>query len=307
MKDPAFYRENPWYRRDDVSFLCVWDVGENRETVLCETDTLIEAPNWSKDGRSLYVNRNGRIVRYDLASGEFEEIPSDYADACNNDHVLSPDGKRIAVSHNTREDGQSRVYTLPISGGVPRLITPLAPSYLHGWSPDGSTLCCCAERGGEYDVYAIPAEGGVETRLTDAPGLNDGPEYTADGGHIWFCSVRSGLMQAWRMRPDGSEQTQMTEDPDFNLWFPHISPDGRLVTLLAYRKEDLKPHEHLPHKRVELRLMDSDGGKMKTLARFFGGQGTINVNSWSPDSRRFAYVRYGIRGLTEKDLEAIAE
>ena len=133
------------------------------------------------------------------------------------------------------------------------------------------------------------------------------PEYSADGGHIWFCSVRSGLMQAWRMRPDGSEQTQMTEDPDFNLWFPHISPDGRLVTLLAYRKEDLKPHEHLPHKRVELRLMDSDGDKMKTLARFFGGQGTINVNSWSPDSRRFAYVRYGIRGLTEKELEAITE
>ena len=137
-------------------------------------------------------------------------------------------------------------------------------------------------------------------------GFNDGSEYSPDGKHIWFNSTRSGLMQLWRMNRDGSEQTQMTFS-DRNNWFGHISPDGRLVTLLAYRKEDLKSHEHLPHKRVELRLMDSDGGKMKTLARFFGGQGTINVNSWSPDSRRFAYVRYGIRGFTEKDLEAITE
>ncbi|MBO6053569.1 MAG: PD40 domain-containing protein [Clostridia bacterium] len=302
MKDPAFYKANPWYRKDDISFLCAYDTETDEETVLWETDSLVEAPNWSQDGEALYCNRNGRIVRFRLADGVAEEIPSDYADACNNDHVLSPDGERIAVSHQTREDGASRIYTLPIGGGVPRLITPLAPSYLHGWSPDGRTLCYCAERGGEFDVYSIPAEGGCETRLTDAPGLNDGPEYSPDGKHIWFCSVRSGLMQAWRMRADGSEQTQITDDPDWNLWFPHISPDGKKVVTLAYSREDVAPHEHVPHKRVELRLMDPDGGNMRVLKRLFGGQGTINVNSWAPDSRRFAYVRYAIPGIDEKEL-----
>ena len=200
------------------------------------------------------------------------------------------------MSHGTKEDGKSRIYTVPLTGGVPRLITPLAPSYLHGWSPDGKTLAYCAERNGEFDIYTIPVDGGEEKRLTDAPGLNDGPEYDSAGEYIWFNSVRTGLMQAWRMKADGSEQTQMTFDENWNTWFPHISPDRTKVVMLAYRKGDVAPGEHVPHKHVELRLMGAAGGPVQTVVRLFGGQGTINVNSWSPDSKKFAFVSYRIRG-----------
>ena len=297
MKDRAYYETHPWDRGEDESILRIYDTADGSVTTAAEFDTLIEAPNWSKDGAALYFNRHGRMVRFDLASGAWEEIDSGFADNCNNDHVLSPDGRQIAISHGTREDGQSRVYVMPVSGGVPRLLTPLGPSYLHGWSPDGRTLAYCAERGGEYDIYTIPAEGGVETRLTDTPGLSDGPEYSPDGRYIWFNSVRSGLMQVWCMRADGSEPVQMTFDTDRNCWFPHISPDGRQVVYLAYRTSDVAPHEHVPHKWVDLCLMDADGSHARTVCTLFGGQGTINVNSWSPDSRRFAFVEYRIRGL----------
>lgn len=288
-------KTNPWDRDNDQSILEVYHIEDGRREVVREFDYLIEAPNWSKDGRFLVYNSRGKIFKLQLDSGEISEIFTDYVANCNNDHVLSPDGTAIAVSHATKEDGQSRIYTVPLAGGIPRLVTPLAPSYLHGWSPDGSTLAYCAARNGEFDIYTIPTDGGEETRLTDAPGLNDGPEYDPTGAYIWFNSVRSGLMQAWRMKADGSEQTQMTFDEDWNTWFPHVSPDGKLVVMLAYKKGDLLPHEHVPHKHVELRLMPAQGGDVTTLVSLFGGQGTINVNSWSPDSKSFAFVRYRIK------------
>ena len=145
----------------------------------------------------------------------------------------------------------------------------------------------------------MPAETVSSISIRFRPGLNDGPEYDSSGEYIWFNSVRTGLMQAWRMRADGSEQTQMTFDLNGNTWFPHISPDRKKVVMIVYRKGDLKPDEHVPHKHVELRLMDADGSNLHTVLRLFGGQGTINVNSWSPDSTRFAYVRYRIRGIGE--------
>lgn len=288
---------NPWYREDDHSVLEIYDVETDTRTAIRYFDHLIEAPNWTPDGKYLVYNANGRVHRFCLETGVSMEIDTGFVDNCNNDHVLSADGARIAVSHGTKEDGKSRIYVVSMEGGVPQLITPMAPSYLHGWSPDGKTLVYCAERDGEYDVYAIDAQGGVETRLTDAPGLNDGPEFSPTGEEIWFNSVRSGLMQAWKMNADGSNQTQMTFDEGWNTWFPHISPDGKKVAMLAYRKGDLQPGEHLPHKNVELRLMNADGSGLRTVAEVFGGQGTINVNSWSPDSRRFAFVSYLIPGM----------
>ena len=288
---------NPWYRDDDESILEIYDVETGERTVVADLDYLIEAPNWTPDGKALVFNSNGRIFRFDLESKAITAIDSGFVDDCNNDHVLSADGKQLAVSHATREDGLSRIYTLPVTGGTPRLITPIAPSYLHGWSPDGSTLVYCAERGGEYDIYAIPAEGGIEKRLTDAPGLDDGPEYDSAGEYIWFNSVRAGLMQAFRMKADGSEQTQMTFDDNWNTWFPHISPDRKLVSMICYRKGDVAPGEHVPHKHVEIRLMNADGSDLRTVVKIFGGQGSLNVNSWSPDSKRFAFVSYRIRGV----------
>lgn len=296
MAEPL-YKQNIWNREEDQSVLEIYDVVTHRRTVVAEIDDCIEAPNWTPDGKALIYNSNGHMYRINLETKETRQIDTGYADNCNNDHVLSADGTQLAVSHGTREDGKSRIYTLPVTGGVPRLITPLAPSYLHGWSPDGKTLCYCAERNGEFDIYTIPAEGGVETRLTDAPGLNDGAEYDSQGEYIWFNSVRSGLMQAWRMKADGSEQSQMTFDENWNTWFPHISPDRKLVSMVCYKKGDVQPGEHVPHKFVELRLMNADGSNVQTLVKLFGGQGTINVNSWSPDSTKFAFVSYRIRGI----------
>lgn len=263
---------------------------------LCELDRLIEAPNWTRDGERLVYNAGGRLFTYRLKDGSHGPVDTDFCTHCNNDHVLSPDCEWVGVSHHTAEDGASRVYAVPLRGGRPRLVTPKGPSYLHGWSPDGKTLAYCAERNGEFDIYTIPVDGGEEKRLTDAPGLNDGPEYDSAGEYIWFNSVRTGLMQAWRMKADGSEQTQMTFDENWNTWFPHISPDRTKVVMLAYRKGDVAPGEHVPHKHVELRLMDAAGGPVQTVVRLFGGQGTINVNSWSPDSKKFAFVSYRIRG-----------
>ena len=285
-----------WDRSGDKSFLEIFDIETGESKLLKEFDCVIEAPNWSADGKFLTYNSEGRIYRFEIATGTITEVPSHFVNNCNNDHVLSPDGEGLYVSHHTKEDGLSRIYKIFFDGRMPELVTPLAPSYLHGITADGKTLAYCAERDGEYDIYTIPAAGGNEAQLTTAFGLNDGPEYDCDGEYIWFNSVRTGRMQAWRMKADGSEQTQMTFDAHWNTWFPHISPDRTKVVMLAYHERDVRPGEHVPNKTVEIRLMtgcDETGwSKPRTLLKLFGGQGTINVNSWAPDSRRFAYVRY---------------
>ncbi len=263
------------------------DTGEIRH--IKEYDYCVEAPNWLADGRLLF-NALGRIRTIDLTTLEERELDTGYCVRVNNDHVVSADGKMLAVSHHAAEDMRSRIYTMPIEGGSPRLITPIAPSYLHGISPDGKTLAYCAERNSEYDIYTIPVEGGVETQLTNAPGLNDGPEYSPCGQYIWFNSVRAGNMQIFRMRADGSEQTQMLKS-ERNDWFPHVSPDGKRVVYVSYGT-DVAPGDHPADKNVELRVMDADGKNDRLLLALFGGQGTLNVNSWSPDSRTIAYVRY---------------
>ena len=278
------------------SFLEIINIESGERKVIKEFPYLVEVPNWTVDGKWLIYNSKGKLFRLPAdGNGEPEIINTGFATNCNNDHVLSADGQQIAISHGTKEDHKSRIYVLPLNGSdSPQLITPMAPSYLHGWSPNGKYLAYCAERNGNFDIYTIPAAGGEEKRLTTADDLDDGPEYSPCGNYIWFNSVRSGLMQVWRMKADGSEQTQMTFDEKRNSWFPHISPDGEKIVFIAYRKGDLKPNEHLANKNVELRLMPAKGGEPKTIVKLFGGQGTINVNSWSPDSKHFAFVSYKV-------------
>lgn len=302
-----------WDRSGNKSILQVFDIETNEIVTLKKFDCVIEAPNWSADGSYLTYNSNGRIYKMELvrgapdsngnpgelAAGEITEVPSYYVDNCNNDHVLDPDGSGLYVSHHTKEDGLSRIYKIFFDGRMPVLVTPLAPSYLHGITPDGKHLAYCAERNGEYDIYTIPTAGGNEKQLTTARGLNDGPEYDSKGEYIYFNSVRTGRMQAWRMKADGDQQEQLTFDKHWNTWFPHISPDLKKVVTVAYTEVDVKPGEHVPNKMVELRLMASQDscdakpfGEPKTILKLFGGQGTINVNSWAPDSRHFAFVIY---------------
>lgn len=284
--------------RAQTSILQIYDMETGEVQVLKKFDRVIEAPNWTKDGKHLIYNCWGEIFSFDLETKESVRINTGIADTCNNDHVLRPDGKGIGVSSGQKGDMLSRIYTVDYESGEVKEIVSEPFSYLHGWSPDGKTLAYCAGRQVdgkeemEWDIYTIPAEGGKETRLTDAPGLNDGAEYSQDGKHIWFNSVRTGLMQAWRMNADGSEQTQMTFSEDMNSWFPHISPDGKTVVYLAYHKGDLEPGQHLADLNVEIRTIPSEGGEEKTLLKIFGGQGSINVNSWSPDSKKFAFVSY---------------
>jgi TolB protein len=247
-----------------------------------------EAPNWSRDGRELVFNQGGLLYRLPARGGEPRRIDTGFATRCNNDHGLSPDGATLAISDQSQGDGKSVIYTLPAAGGTPRRVTANAPSYWHGWSPDGKTLAYCAERGGEFDVYTIPVGGGEETRLTTATGLDDGPDYSPDGQWIYFNSERTGTMQIWRMKADGGEQQQVTSDGHAD-WFPHPSPDGQWVAFLSYEK-DVKGHP--PNKDVMLRMIPAAGGGIQVLAKLFGGQGTINVPSWSSDSAELAFVSY---------------
>ena len=284
-------------RLPSVSYLNTLDVETGELKVLRRFDRVIEAPNWLKGRNTIVFNSEGHIFTYDLDTGAETMIESGECDNCNNDHVISPDERSIAVSHGSKDWSiPSRIYTLPITGGGPKLITPTGPSYLHGWSPDGMELAYCAfrehEGRREVDIYTIPAEGGEEKRLTGG-GFNDGPEYSPDGKHIWFNSTRTGLMQIWRMDRDGGSQTQMTKH-ERNNWFGHVSPDGKRVVYLSYGPDDLEAAEHLPNMRVELRMMNADGTDDHRLLSFFGGQGSINVNSWAGDSRHIAFVSYEI-------------
>ncbi|MDX1429590.1 MAG: hypothetical protein R3282_04845, partial [Rhodothermales bacterium] len=276
------------YRQYLGSNLEVLDIETGRRTIVYRHPASIQAPNWTLDGKALIYNGDGLLYRFDLETLTPTVINTDFANRNNNDHVISFDGKRLAISHHSEDhDGQSIVYTVPIEGGVPKLVTPEGPSYLHGWSADDKYLVYTASRGGDYDIYKIPADGGDEIRLTTAPGLDDGPEYTPDGKYIYFNSVRSGRMEIWRMKPDGSEQEQLTDD-EFNNWFPHISPDGKQVVFISYG-DDVAPSDHPFYKHVYLQQMPLDGGESKVIAYLYGGQGTINVPSWSPDGKRIAF------------------
>ena len=278
-----------------TSILEIYDITTGRRTIVKEFPYLIEAPDWTHDGKHLIYNSEGLIYKLPADFfGEPELIDTGFATRCNNDHLVSPDGRLMAISHRSLPDGRPTIFVLPDEGGEPKQVTPSLPSYMHGWSPDGKMLTYCANRNGEMDVYTISIDGTNETRLTTSEGLNDGPEYSPDGKYIWFNSVRTGLMQIWRMKTDGSEQTQITFDDDSNSWFPHLSPDGKNVVYIAYRKGDLEPHEHLRYKNVEIRMIPATGGEPQTLVKLFGGQGTFNVNSWAPDSKRFAFVSFSI-------------
>lgn len=295
--DDIYDRTDVWDRSNTTSYLRIYDLDTGEITTVGTFDKVIEAPNWSHDGNYLVYNSEGLIYRFDLKTGTSVQIPSGNLKTMNNDHVLSCDDSDISVSDETL-DGRSRIYRIPlgqlsdIKEEAPVLITGLAPSYLHGQTPDKEKFCYCAERNGEYDIYTILSDGSEETRLTVSPGLNDGAEYDSKGEYIYFNSVRTGLMQAWRMKSDGTEQTQLTFDKNFNTWFPHISPDRTKIVMVSYYRGELWPGDHVPNKWVELRLMNSDLTDLKTVARVYGGQGTINVNSWSPDSRKFAFVSY---------------
>jgi len=278
--------------RDSVlySFLETMPVESTDRTAVFVSQGRFEAPNWTRDGKQFLFNREGQILRLPAGGGKPETLDTGFAVRCNNDHGISPDSSLLAISDQAQEDHKSLVYVVPFSGGTPKRLTKNSPSYWHGWSPDGKTLAFVGQRNGDFDIYTIPVGGGEETQLTTAKGLDDGPEYSADGQYIYFNSERTGHMQIWRMKADGSEQEQLFSD-EYNNWFPHLSPDGNYMVFLTY---DKNVTGHPENKDVMLRVMTLADKKIKVLTRLFGGQGTINVPSWSPDSKRIAFVSYAV-------------
>jgi TolB protein len=291
-----FYKpEKP--KTDTTSLIQTVDITTGRIETLLRINQHVEAPNWHPNNY-LILNSYGKLYTLDVATKKMNVLNTGFATANNNDHGISPDKKWLAISHVTKNDPspkpyKSAIYVLPIEGGEPRRVTPEVMSFWHGWSADGKTLAYCGERNGNYDLYTIGVNGGEEKRLTSTEGLDDGPDYSSDGKYIYFNSYRSGHMQIWRMDADGSNPEQLTFDENSN-WFAHPSPDNKWLVYIAYTSDEKQAH--LFGKQVKLRLMNLATKEIKDITPvFFGGQGTINVPSWSADSKKLAFVSYAIK------------
>jgi dipeptidyl aminopeptidase/acylaminoacyl peptidase len=284
------------------SKITIYDLATHSTREVYRADQVIEAPNWSRDGEFLLINTESHLYRLPLqGSGEPKPEQIDLGPGryfCNNDHDLSRDGKWLAFSASSPSSRQSQVYLAKADGSGVRLMTPASPSYFHGWSPDGRWLAFVGQREGEFHLYRVSAAGGPEQQLTSKGTYDDGSEYSPDGKWIYFNSNRSGSWHVWRMPSDGAgpgdaKAEQVTND-EWEDWFPHFSPDGKRLLVFSFPKGTATHNDRMDG--VVLRL-PAPGKKLKpakleTLLRFYGGQGTINVNSWSPDSRQFAFVVY---------------
>ena len=265
------------------------NVFDGTRKVIHESKGQFEAPNWMPDGKKLLFNEGGSLYTIPVDGGIPEKLNTGDANRLNNDHGISFDGKTLAISHSP-QGGGSKVYVLPLTGGTPKLITDKAPSYFHGWTADNKAVMYVAQRDTPiYNIYKSPVNGSPEVQLTFFKTAHvDGPEASPDGKCIYYNGSQSGTMQIWRMKPDGSAKEQLTFD-EYNDWFPHISPDGKWIVFISF-PVNIDPDSHPPCKRVMLRLMPTNGGAPKVIAYLYGGQGTINVTSWSPDSKRIAFV-----------------
>jgi len=274
-----------------TSHVTVIGVDGQAKNVICTAPVHLEAPNWAPDGKYLLLNSQGKLWRLPATGGDLEFVPTGTVTGINNDHGISPDGKLFAIS-------AGHIFVLPAQGGQPRQVTMKTPSYYHGWSPDGKTLVYCAKRDGNFDIFGIPVDGGAEQRLTTDPGYDDGPDFSPDGRWIYLNSDRSGSWDIWRIPALGAgardEKSERITSDGREDWFPHPSPDGKWLVFLSYQKGT---KGHPANQEVALRIMPLPGDRLdksepRELVRLFGGQGTINVASWSPDSKRLAYVSY---------------
>ena len=295
---PILSQQSPPIKNSKVA---VYDLASKKTSIVYSMDGMIEAPNWSPDGKYLLLNSQGKLWRLPVgatvSAAHLDEIDLHGLEHCNNDKSVSPDGKSIAFSSSGKAKG-SQVYTVAAAGGEPKLIVPEIPSYFHAFSPDGAWLSFVSQRNGHFNLFRVPMDGGEQSRLTSKPSYDDGPDYSPDGKWIYFNSDRSGSWDIWRMPASGAGPgdalaQQVTNDEQED-WFPHCSPDGKKLLFLTFAKGTAG---HNGHSEVTLRMIPLPGRTIKPRApqvvtKFFGGQGTINVNSWSPDSKKFSFVIY---------------
>lgn len=244
----------------------------------------IEAPNWTHDGKFLLYNGSGHLERIPVDGGQPESIDTGFATHCTAFHGYSADGTRLAFTDETRDRGRSSIYVMPVEGGLPEKVTAQAPSEFQAWSADGKLLLLRGDLRRAKGLFTIPVAGGAETFL--GPGVNG--EFSPDGKFIYFSSDRSGSMQIWRMLANGKEPEQITSD-EFTNWHPHLSPDGRQLVFLSMEKG---VKAITTDRDVTLRMLTLDSKAVKVLAKIVGGEGTLDAPSWSPDSRRLAFVSY---------------
>lgn len=283
------------------SKVVVYNMKTKSTRVIYQTEGITEAPNWSPDGKYLLINTKGDLYKLPLngsTAGTPQKVDLGTLTKCNNDKSISPDGKLIAFSSSGRAKG-SQVYTVSSDGGDPKLMVSETPSYFHGFSPDGKWLAIVAKRNGNFDLFRLPVNGGQQQQLTTNTGYDDGPDYSPDGKWIYFNSNRSGSWRIWRMPADGAgpddKYAQQVTSGEYEDWFPHCSPNGKWLVFISFPKGTETHNGRMAG--VMLRMIPLPGKKIRnapirTLETFFGGQGTINVNSWSPDSTQFAYVTY---------------
>jgi len=282
------------------SKVCIYDLATKQIRIIHTADAVWEAPNWTRDGKYLVSNSGGALYRIPVdGKGAPEKLAIPPELSCNNDHDFSRDGKWLAISASSPTARGSQVYITNANGSNPRLVTTASPSYFHGWSPDGKWISLVAQRNGSsFDLYRIPFGGGAEERLTSNPSYDDGPDHSPDGKWIYFNSDRGGGWNIWRIPaegagPDDTKAERVTND-NWEDWFPHPSPNSKWLVFLSFPPGTAG---HGGRMQIQLRMIPMPGKTIKltpiqTVTKIFGGQGTLNVNSWSPDSKRFGFVEY---------------
>lgn len=290
----------------------VYDVETRTARLVFASDTvLVEAPN-VLDADTLVLNGDGDLWLLPLPEAgivldetALVPVPMDGVPEINNDHVLDPSGESVVVS---ARDGE--LYRVPLpAGGAGVRITDTARAlpvvrkyYLHGIAPDGSALAAIVGDLSEdgvwtTDVALVDPVTGEPTFLTRDEHPTDGCSYAGDV--LLFNTERftPGTAQLAALRDGSTEPVQITGDERVN-WFPHVSPDGIHLLYLSYEPGvQGHPADH----RVELRLLPgvlARGARIavvpETLVALDGGQGTVNVPPWAPDSSWFAYCDYPV-------------
>jgi hypothetical protein len=268
-----------------LSSVCVLSLADRKERVLRASADRWDSPVFTPDGQAVLCSSKGKLYRLPLAGGRQEFRLGTMT--ASRDYTFSPDGQRLAITVG------DAMWLVPASGGPPAMVQPKLSGYVHSWTADSQSLLYVAARGGPLRIFRRPADGGDEVPLLAHDGFSDGPDATRDGKWIYYNSDKSGNVKLWRIPAAGAgakdERAEQVTDDGPSDWFPHPSPDGKWLVFLSY---DKSVSGHPANQDVVLRIMPLAGGKARILATLFGGQGTMNVPSWSPDSKHFAFVSY---------------